>query len=685
MEDLCRKQKDELKITHEVATLPRTGFTFKIEYLKIEKAFKNPEFRKMFGEYCQELQDPKVRELYEAELTALEAERGNNIRFVKPIPQLVLKTRFTRDPPDSFVFAFAKVNTKVFINICTSTEIQPATERSDSKGRGQNWSIPYSLAAPKEDCCRDNTRCVVFDAVFHPVTMEIGQNNPRFQKMLMGTAVEGIQRQFDVLLGSEATWTFPKMKSKGVPTQTIIRGAAPISDPINEKDTFFHELQNSSKPLPAPALSKHRSVVHNERPPNSASTSTSDDSATAQVLDTLASQGIETPSYTLVHRGAIDYSHFTSQKVRDLPTRPEYLVLKVELPRMETVQEAELDVTARQVTLSVPSKYRLSVDLSFEVDQDNGSAKFIKKTRCLELVLPVMKPEHPLQASTSAMDPHTDRPPSPQHHSMTELNSSAQPGHDARSNFSVGTPADPPTSTVKDTGSIDAEREPNGAIHCEITQDRPEATPAADHACSSPNQTVQECTRECQACANPDTCEPGQRISTTDKLLTRESIVAGTETPNSDWDVLDCETITASQQEMAVTGSARRPANFRLEQDPERFRLIVSPLSVIQEADVVQRVRLHDSDPAHLGHRADFRQVSRSCHPRRLVRPDPWPEPSYSHRQKRGPRNVGPCHFGGCGWHQQSLPFRHRDNHGQVSRDRVQEMCIRQGPGWSRG
>jgi hypothetical protein len=37
------------------------------EYAKIMEAFKQPEFRKLFDEYCQEISDPKNREVLRAQ------------------------------------------------------------------------------------------------------------------------------------------------------------------------------------------------------------------------------------------------------------------------------------------------------------------------------------------------------------------------------------------------------------------------------------------------------------------------------------------------------------------------------------------------------------------------------------------------------------------------------------------
>ena len=44
---------------------------------------------------------------------------------------------------------------KLFINICFSDVLEPATSRpsakTSKKGRGEHWNIPYSLSPPRDD------------------------------------------------------------------------------------------------------------------------------------------------------------------------------------------------------------------------------------------------------------------------------------------------------------------------------------------------------------------------------------------------------------------------------------------------------------------------------------------------------------------------------------------------------
>jgi len=107
----------------------------------------------------------------------LEKERGNNIRWIKPEGQFVVKTKYdknqvkapliqspqrqkTIDQTNSFSSIDIKPGLKVFINICQSSEIKDATLQKSNvvknNSRGQSWSIPYSLTYGRNDKDKGN-------------------------------------------------------------------------------------------------------------------------------------------------------------------------------------------------------------------------------------------------------------------------------------------------------------------------------------------------------------------------------------------------------------------------------------------------------------------------------------------------------------------------------------------------
>ena len=81
------------------------------ELQRFSDAFKNEEFRKLFIEYAEEINDPTNRELYEKEIRAVEEQRGSDVTFVHPQPGHVLKTTLNGQ-------------TKCFINIATNEHVE---------------------------------------------------------------------------------------------------------------------------------------------------------------------------------------------------------------------------------------------------------------------------------------------------------------------------------------------------------------------------------------------------------------------------------------------------------------------------------------------------------------------------------------------------------------------------------
>ncbi|KAJ3034437.1 Protein kintoun, partial [Rhizoclosmatium hyalinum] len=201
---------------------------------RISKAMKDEKFRELFKEYMDEISDPKNRELYEQEIAALEADRGNNIRWVKPTPGRVLKTSFAERPPKQVAGPGAEELEipaevkKVFVNICSCPEIEEAkAEGSRKDERGQPWSIPYSLTPGRVDMDKAGGKCFVYDCVFNPKTFEKGCAIPQFMELLLVTAIEGIERQFSVKL--DRGYKLIKLAYKGDIKSTVIRTKADSS------------------------------------------------------------------------------------------------------------------------------------------------------------------------------------------------------------------------------------------------------------------------------------------------------------------------------------------------------------------------------------------------------------------------------------------------------------------------
>lgn len=162
----------------------------KDEFDRISEALKKEEFRKLFLDYVEEIQDPDNRKRYEEEITQIERERGVDVTFIHPQPGFVIKT--SQDG-----------NLKCFINCAKSEHIaKPASQIClDHKTgtRGLNWSIPLAQAPPRNDLDNNNKRCQVYDVVFHPDALYLAERNKSFHKCLVDTALDAVEREFKVI------------------------------------------------------------------------------------------------------------------------------------------------------------------------------------------------------------------------------------------------------------------------------------------------------------------------------------------------------------------------------------------------------------------------------------------------------------------------------------------------------
>ncbi|KAK6172273.1 hypothetical protein SNE40_015970 [Patella caerulea] len=87
--------------------------------------------------------------------------------------------------------------------------------------------------------------------------------------------------------------------------------------------------------------------------------------------------GIETPNYE-IEKSWNDKNHAMC-------------CVKIFLPKVTSVSECELDISEDDLSLTVPEKYTLKLKLVDPIDEDKSKAKFIKKSHCLMVTMPIIK------------------------------------------------------------------------------------------------------------------------------------------------------------------------------------------------------------------------------------------------------------------------------------------------------
>lgn len=380
MSDKLKSKFEELNLTKD-------------ELQRLNEAMKKEEFRKLLVEYAEEISDPKNRELYEREITQLERERGMNVIFINPEAGYCMKTT-------------ENGNRKCFINICKNSNIEKPTS-SVEKRKGLNdgtnsrsglfWHIPHTCSPPKEDVDKSGKeKCTVYDVVFHPDAYRMGETNKRFNDLLKDTAVDSIEKNFNVKLDRVNLKVLKHMNFKGRPTASVIRRPDPnnVNKTQNSND---HSNTQDSQIDPVESLVDQLKKQYYEdqlkKTESSNSAKTIEKENKPNVVKDEKNNEYTVPEYKLIHRGEADIQNYTNQVDHRLinSTRPKELVVRIDLPLCKSSELLSLDIFEKQLLLkSNDPNYLLDLKLPYPINEKESRAKFDKSKKCLNVTLPVL-------------------------------------------------------------------------------------------------------------------------------------------------------------------------------------------------------------------------------------------------------------------------------------------------------
>lgn len=357
----------------------------KEELDNITDCLKKEEFRKLLYEYAEEVTNPENRRIYQREITELEKERGVDVTFVNPEPGYVIKTSLDG-------------SRKCFLNISQSSTVDRPSSHPTTEGgqRGLLWSIPYTLAPPRDDLDKKNARCVVFDVVFHPDTLHLASKNPNFRETVNETALDGVEKSFGVKLDRNNV-RFPRLGFKGISQPTVIRKKCEKpseSSGIDIEPEIYQKLMSS--------YDKCRAERLESIPKKSQRRSAEPQTRILKEKTTHENEGkslYTTPKFVVKHRSDVEMEDFHDHRNGKLYTAiPKKLVIVIDLPLLKSSADASLDVQDRLLLLKSekPAKYELKLPLPYDIDSENGGAKFDPKTKKLTVTLPVIRGVVPL-------------------------------------------------------------------------------------------------------------------------------------------------------------------------------------------------------------------------------------------------------------------------------------------------
>lgn len=414
------------------------------------KAFEDPEFRKMFSEYMDEMQDPKHRAETDEYIRQLEKEEKvpEGKELIHPLPGFVAKTHKMDDKG-------AKLD-KMWMNITSSDRVMEPRKQM-VKG-GESWSLPYSLGPPRMEKDSNDNNVATFDCCFHPKALDMGNSRKEFKDLLVRTAMEGVtesyKRQnspvklsadFHILKGvsyktgittammvdkkSKETWKGEKDAPEtggmeAVPSSRVEElPPAPAGEKEAKKQSSPPAKKDSANKKKEPSIkkgflggggstSKGDSKAAQSSSPSPSSMPPAPPTAAEgfkdamKAVSTTKKEGVPSsaqlpdslePAYDVVERGIVDLGDFeltnsdgsNAEKARS--TRPRELVVKIKLPKIapKGIADVDLDISEKKLSLKYKGVYDLQLPLAYPVNDSAGSAKYEKNSQCLVVTLPV--------------------------------------------------------------------------------------------------------------------------------------------------------------------------------------------------------------------------------------------------------------------------------------------------------
>lgn len=411
----------------------------KEEANRIEEALKEEEFRKLLSEYAADISDPRHRAEQNEYIRYLEEQNAipEGKKLIHPIPGFVLKLKFTphgtaKTPWTSTALVLdqdksmsSHTKKKLFVNIVASIDVQPPSIKDvkENSKNGATWSVPYTLGPLRTEYDKTKQQLVpTFDCCFHPDALTLAKCNTPFRELLIGIARQGALQQLKCSehFGADFTIDLDFCRVlKGTtyisnePTVLVVSTSA-VTRPVNQdthKDNSAKEVHAQTETLLVPMLGTSSSI-----PPLDKDTT----------RDNIHSEKHELiiPQYTISERGIFeiadcDDTHVLGNKYVTT-TRPRYLVIRISLPNVSSINELDLEVSEEQLVVTSisislckeiknnktkpsttisshstmsSSNYALTCKLPYPTWSDQGHAEWNKSKHVLIVTLPVKQRE----------------------------------------------------------------------------------------------------------------------------------------------------------------------------------------------------------------------------------------------------------------------------------------------------
>lgn len=280
--------------------------------------------------------------------------------------------------------------------MCRSPKVRSFSREPDPKDATvERVRIPLSLGPARNDLDKSGEPCIVYDVVFNTEVMDQALHAKEFKDFLVGLGMGWVMEKGG---GGLDVKNFTEVKLRGnykgkFPAMQVVRAEALIEevDPIDEGGDYENNAGGGFGGMHPSSFSSTRAAAENS---NYADSFRGEGGfhkegklpGYAKVEE--VNSGIETPERRL-YVDVAGGRRWAYQEGKVYEGEIQAFVVKVELPRMESANDADLDVTESSLSLEVEGKYELDVDIPFPVDDNAADAAWDRAKCTLTLTLPL--------------------------------------------------------------------------------------------------------------------------------------------------------------------------------------------------------------------------------------------------------------------------------------------------------
>lgn len=281
-------------------------------------AMKKPEFTKLMKEYMDDISDPKHRAEQEQYLQQLEADNKipGNMQLIHPTASFCIKVKLGEIKSTE---SSGKLTEKLFINVCSAKEVDPANSRSGKKEglKGAEWFIPHSIGPLRYENDKAGNAQMTFDIAVNPHTEMLASKSKQFQDMLITVAVEAVEGRLNDVLHVDI-----KLDTQNA---RILKGVRCVGG-----KPAIMQLRKESEGKSNKMGGKGKKTTNNKKKRRKAE---------AKAKAKARTSGKE-PKYTITHRGQHDLADYCTPEGTPsiCSKRPKELVIRIYLQSLKSAK-----------------------------------------------------------------------------------------------------------------------------------------------------------------------------------------------------------------------------------------------------------------------------------------------------------------------------------------------------------